>query len=43
MAFRQMSGVRSVIDGVVVAGPNSTSGATGTTTPGGTTLPGVTR
>jgi len=41
--IRQMPGVRTVINGVMVAGPNSTTGATGVTTPGGLTVPGATR
>jgi hypothetical protein len=39
---RHMNGVRSVIDGLVIAGPGATSGAVGTTTPGGSTIPGPT-
>jgi len=40
--IRSMTGVRSVVNGLTVGGPNSTTGANGTTTPGGTVLPGVT-
>jgi len=41
--IRGMTGVRTVVNGLTVAGPNSRAGATGTTTtPGGTVIPGAT-
>jgi len=40
--IRRLNGVRTVVNGLTVAGPNATSGATGATTPGGTFIPGAT-
>jgi len=40
--IRTMNGVRTVVNGLMVAGPGATTGATGTTTPGGTVIPGPT-